>query len=448
MASSPPTHLRRSLGFTGVLSQSLAGIAPTATPTINIAIIFTTAGTGTWLTYLVATLAVLSIALNLNVFARSTASAGSLSDFVSLGLGQRGQTVTAWALLLAYLSASVATLTACSGYMLSLLTAMAVQAPPVLLGIVIALVCCIFAFQEIQLSTKLMLILETLSVLMIIFLCIRILVREGLVIDLSQFTLKGVTATGFNEGLIVAMLSFAGFEAATTLGEEAKHPYQAIPRILFLTPVLAGGFFIFSAYVIVLGFNFYKIGVATSDAPLDTLAQAMGIGNFGLLISVGATVSLFGCGLATLVAASRLLFSMIRSQTLPQFNHGVQSENSQLKQAIVVCAVIVFVAVVLCLARFKPLDVYDWFGTFGTFGFLIAYGLSCIAAPIFLQRSRSLHRGHLLASAVGFLVISFIFLGSIVPLPTFPLNLAPLFFLILLGLGVTYSLLHPKNNRD
>ncbi len=447
MAASPTAHLKRSLGFTGVLAQSLAGIAPTTTPTINIAIIFSTAGTGTWLAYLVATVAVLVIALNLNVFARSTASAGSLSEFVSLGLGQRGRTITAWALLLAYLSASIATLSACSGYLLSVLTAIDLHLSPVLLGVVLGLVCCTFSFREIQLSTKVMLMLEMLSVLLIILLCLGILVREGLVMDLSQFTLKGVSFSGFNQGLIVAMLSFAGFEAATTLGEEAKQPYQAIPRILFLTPVLSGLFFIFSAYVIVLGFNSYKIAVATSDAPLDALALAMGIGDFGLLISIGATISLFGCGLATLVAASRLLFSMIRAQGLPQFSQTVQSETTQLKQAIMVCAVFIFIGVVLSLLWFKPLDIFDWFGTFSTFGFLIAYGLSCIAAPIFLKRSKSLSQGHLLASAIGFLVISFIFLGSIFPLPSFPLSLAPLLFLILLGLGVTYSLFYSKTNR-
>ena len=39
------------LPFSEVIAQSIANIAPTVTPTINAALVFASAGTGTWFTY-------------------------------------------------------------------------------------------------------------------------------------------------------------------------------------------------------------------------------------------------------------------------------------------------------------------------------------------------------------------------------------------------------------
>ena len=56
-----PSGLRRSLGFPGVIGQSVAGESPTATPAINIAIVFIAAGSGSWLAFLIATAAILLV---------------------------------------------------------------------------------------------------------------------------------------------------------------------------------------------------------------------------------------------------------------------------------------------------------------------------------------------------------------------------------------------------
>ena len=45
---------RECLPFHEVLAQSIANIAPTVTPTVNAALVFASAGSGTWLTFLLA----------------------------------------------------------------------------------------------------------------------------------------------------------------------------------------------------------------------------------------------------------------------------------------------------------------------------------------------------------------------------------------------------------
>ncbi len=434
------THLKRSLGFVGILSQSLAGMAPTATPTVNVGIIFLSAGSGTWLTYLVSTVAVLIIAINLNVFSRTTASAGALGDYVGLGLGHRGRVITAWALLLAYGITAIGLITACTTYLDSLCHTLRLSIHPGVLALGIAGLACVFVLREIRLSTRIMLTLEVVSVLLILLFCLLILFHDGLQDDLSQLTLKGVTFQGFNEGLMIAILSFAGFEAATTLGEEAEQPYTSIPQALFATPLFAGIFFIISSYILVLGFQSFNIDVAKSVAPLETLAMAMGREKLGLLIGLGAIASLFGCTLATMVGASRMIFAMSRAGYLPKFLSVASHESSQpLRATLMTCIPLGLVGVVSILL-FKPsLAIFDWFGTAGAFGFLVAYGLTCLAAPVYLHQAKQLKPGHLFIGAFGFLVAGYIFMGSVIPFPAYPLNLAPIAFLIAMVAGVSYS---------
>ena len=79
-------------------AQSIATIAPTVGPALTIALIHESAGAGTWLTYVIATAAMLLVAASINVFASRSASPGALSDVVAQGLGPRAGVVAAWAL--------------------------------------------------------------------------------------------------------------------------------------------------------------------------------------------------------------------------------------------------------------------------------------------------------------------------------------------------------------
>ena len=146
---------------------------------------------------------------------------------------------------------------------------------------------------------------------------LAILHRQGLAVDLAQFESSSIAAGGLGNALLIAVLSFAGFEAAATLGDESKKPLRDIPRALVLTPLLAGIFFVFAAYVIVLGFNRYNIAVATSSAPLDDLAHALNLPGLGILVSLGTAISLFTCVVATILAASRIAFALARQGDLP-----------------------------------------------------------------------------------------------------------------------------------
>ncbi len=67
------------LPFKEVIAQSVENIAPTLTPTLTAAVVFANVGVGTWLTYLLATIGLLFAGLNINQFARRSASPVALT---------------------------------------------------------------------------------------------------------------------------------------------------------------------------------------------------------------------------------------------------------------------------------------------------------------------------------------------------------------------------------
>src|SRR5258706_7217516 len=86
------------------LAQSVSTIAPTTTPVATIPLVCALAGNGTWLAYVLATAAVLLVALCISRFARYSSSPGSLYTYASMILPPWMAAVAAWSLLLAYIA--------------------------------------------------------------------------------------------------------------------------------------------------------------------------------------------------------------------------------------------------------------------------------------------------------------------------------------------------------
>ena len=86
------------------LAQSVSTIAPTTTPVATIPLVCALAGNGTWLAYVLATAAILLVALCIGRFARYSASPGSLYSYASMILPPWLGAAAAWSLLLAYVA--------------------------------------------------------------------------------------------------------------------------------------------------------------------------------------------------------------------------------------------------------------------------------------------------------------------------------------------------------
>ena len=121
------------LPFPDVLAQSVANIAPTLTPTVNAALVFASSGNATWLTFVVATLGLVFVGLNINQFAQRSAAPGSLYMYIARGLGPMAGVVTGWALMLAYLFTAIAVASGFANYGEMLLAPLGITPSPIFL---------------------------------------------------------------------------------------------------------------------------------------------------------------------------------------------------------------------------------------------------------------------------------------------------------------------------
>lgn len=236
----------RCLSFPETLAQSVANISPSVTPLIIVPLVFASAGQGTWLSYVIATVGIVLVGLNVNQFAKRTSSPGSLYTFAGRGLGSVAGFLTGWCLLAAYLLTATAVMSGALSYASMLMNVAGIRLPAGVIGLFFSIIAWYVAWKNVKISARLMLAIEGFSVLSITAVAIIVLRHEGL-LDYLQLDLASFNARGVRDGLMLAIFGYVGFESAASLGEEARSPLRNIPRAIALGILLSGLFFVTTA---------------------------------------------------------------------------------------------------------------------------------------------------------------------------------------------------------
>lgn len=435
-----PYGLRQEcLSYPEILAQSIGNIAPTMIASVNIALVFGTAGNGTWLAFLIATVGVVLVSLCIKPFARLSASAGSLYVYIGRSLGPTTGVISGWALVLAYAFTAMAMLGSCSLYTNLVLSVFSLHISPIILFAICASLTWYYAYTDIQLSAVLMLLLEFSSVILIVILALIVLFGHGFTIDTAQLSLDSVSADGIRLGMVLAVFGYVGFESSTTLGIEAKNPLKAIPTSVIWSSVLCGLFYILIAYTQVLAFRGYATPLNKVDGPLSVIAHMVGVEWLGVAISVAIVMSGFSCILASLNAAARVCFSLGRHGILHSSVGQAHLENETPHIAISILSMLIFlVPASMSMFGISELDIYGYLATIATYGFLLVYLLIAVAAPIYLSRKRRLSLGNLAVAIVAVIFMLIPIIGSLYPVPAFPYNVFPYLFLMYLAVGAGF----------
>ena len=405
------------LGPVETLAQSVSAVAPTATPSLTIPIVFALAGNATWFVYLLATIAILLVGFCVSRFARISASPGSLYSYTSSTLPPIFGAIAAWALLLAYVATGASVAAGALYYAVILAQQFLHWAAPTIL--ILAVVCAIAAYiawRDVKLSAEVMLWIEAVSVAVILIILAALVFHFGFRFDMDQFRLKGMQFKSLGPALVLAIFSFVGFESATSLGAEARDPLRTIPRTVLLCAILIGTFFMLCSYSQVLGFHAISGKLSDSTSPLHQLAAISGIAPLGIAIDIGAMVSMFACVLACITASSRLLIKMAHERLMPRALERANKRHGTPGAAIFVAAALIFLGTVaLTLRQVGPLDIYDLAGSLSVFGFLTVYALMAAALP-FARRAAGQHS--LVIAAVSAVTVIVMLLIAVFDLQT------------------------------
>ena len=447
---SPPASygLRREvLSPMETLAQSVSTMAPTTTPAATIPLVCALAGNGTWLAYVLATIAVLLVALCIARFARYSASPGSLYSYASMILPPWMGATVAWSLLLAYVATGSSVIGGFYHYAnLLLRDATGHGLSTALLAVFVTAVSVWIAWRDVKISARLMLWIEAVSVSVIVVVVALLLVRHGWHWDWDQLHLRGMTGSGLRLGLVLALFSFVGFESATTLGSEAHNPLKTIPRAVIQSSILAGTFFTICAYAEVLGFHTVGQDLGTSPAPMRVLAGVGGIPVLGILIDIGALVSMFAGTLACITAAARVLLLMSHHGLAHGSLRNTHVLNQTPGRAILVTGFAAVLPVaVLALRGASGLDVYGWMGSLATYGFIVTYALVCVALPRYLRDHGAFRRGAQIIPWMACAAMVLALAGNLYPVPEGPYGKLPFIYLAYLAAGLLWFVLRGRD---
>jgi amino acid transporter len=196
--------------------------------------------------------------------------------------------------------------------------------------------------------------------------------------------------------------------------------------------------YIFATYMEVAQFKGGATALAASASPMDDLVEQYGLGFLRGFIDLGFTSSFFAVVVATVNVAARLLFGMSRENLLPPFLGRAHPVHKTPMNAIyVVLPIVVVPAALLVLNGTAPLLVTTWIDTIGVFGYMLAYAMVCLGAPLFLRKMGA--RGVAVAvamGAIGILSLAYVFYRNVIPVPPFPLNVLPYAFVVVFVIGI------------
>ncbi|MBV9943776.1 MAG: APC family permease [Solirubrobacterales bacterium] len=331
--------------------------------------------------------------------AREWPSAGAFFTYVTRGLGPRAGFITGGLMFIAYALLPPAQLGLIGSYVQSTLRTEAnIDVPWWLIGVVPALAMIILALEGIRASLRMALILFATEVGVVMLLAIVVVGhggRSGLSLHPLSPTASPHGLPGLATGFVFAALSFVGFEAAATLGDEVRQPRRLVPRAVLLSSALVGLIYVFCVWAEVNGLG----PAATSrlngaSTPWNDLASMYASWLKWPVIAASVS-SMFAVMINSANGIARILNTMAREGLLPRPLAMVDRRRLTPTRATlatgafaVVCAMLVGAASGGLATPTGGSNVYGYLGFLLTLGVLPVYALTNLAAARYYARAR------------------------------------------------------------
>lgn len=443
--------LTRKLGLMEAVGVSLSMIGPTLGMAFNTSLVAGAAGPAMPLAFILGTVVMGLVGLSFVAFSRDLAHAGSAYAYVRQAFGRRWGFMAGWVMLLAYLAFTGATSALVGNFVDAAVQDMGLHLPRQgqFAGVITMLIAIYCVTHDMRLAARLMLLLEALSMLAITILSIVILTQVAGTTGLSAAPFRPAADfdgwSGIGYGIVFCVLSFAGFEGAATLGEEALEPRRNIPIAMIATVLLAGAFFVFASYAQVMGYGLGQMkALANADAPLNTLSIKFISTDFAVAVDLAAAVSAFSAALGALSASSRLLFALGREGLGDRIGTGDPATGNP-KFAVQVAGGLTLVGLIVWAPFVGTADYYDYVGTIGTLGLILVYmGVTGAVLAVSLKSRQPLW---ITIGLAGTLVLIWPLWNSVYPVPAFPNNLWPYVVAAWIVLGMGLLIGRPQLSR-
>nr|WP_243752124.1 APC family permease [Leucobacter weissii] len=334
--------------------------------------------------YIVAVVTMLFTAASYAAMVRRYPVAGSAYTYTQQSFGGTAGFLTGWVMLLDYLFIPMINFMLIGIYLNTQFPAI----PVWVFTLVALLLVLLFNVLGITLVNKANFVIIGLSVVLVIVFVVlafkQYLGGDRSVSLIEPFTFGEGGIGAIASGAAILALSFLGFDAVSTLSEEAKQPRRDIPRAIILATLVGGFFFILVSWTGALAFSpdWATLDDAQIEAAGTTVMDSFGASWFTALFVAIYVAGAFGSGMTGQVSVSRILYAMGRDGMLPKPLSRLHRRFGT--PVVAACIVSVFAL----SALFLPLDVVAFMISFGALAAFAMVNLSVIRTYLFPKGGR------------------------------------------------------------
>jgi amino acid transporter len=417
------TKSRRKLKLWEALALSLGLMGPTLAMGGNGQGLIDTVGKAVPLVFVLGCIGVGLVAYGFIRLTRYYNHSGSAYALVGATVGPRAGFFAGFALLGTYLMFSICTLAALGAFTNALLAAAQsgnehpFQLPWVVTALIGLALSAFLNTRDTKTVARWLLAIEGIGIVFMVVLTFVILGKGGASatgIDFSTFTLSGVGSQAIMGAVVAAFLSWAGFEACASLGEETDDPRRNIPRALSGAVLLTAVLFVVVMFAQTVGFGTDAKGLEAFKGAGNTLG-ALGenyVGLwFGLVILFTAVMSAFASHLSSAATASRMVFALARDGFGPKQLAELDPKHGSPRNALwLVLAVTAVVDVFSWATGDAALDSYFYFAIIGTICLMFTYLMVEVGVIRFIATGRvTIPRYEIVVPILGVGVIAAVF---------------------------------------
>ncbi|MEY8001342.1 APC family permease [Clostridium sp. Mt-5] len=427
------------LSMLETIAMSVAIVAPTASMSLNVPLMTQTAGFSSPFIFFVSMIVVGFVSYSIIKFNQYFSSAGSLYTFTKKSLGKKMGFTSGWTLLLAYMMLVAGCTAGLGTFCSSLLNVFGIHIAWLPLSLIFSIVMIFVGITDAKISTRIMLIMEGISIMLILILSVVIIYKVATTTGLSSvpFKTNGNKMSSIASTSVLAFLAFIGFESASSLGEETKNPKKYIPIAIISAVFVTGSFYLLSSYSQVVGFGISSEGLkelSASSLPLTYLADKFISKTYGTFLILSAVLSFFSCSLGAACAGARMLFSMGRDGIM---HRSMKKLHHKYSTPYVALILIIVVSMVIQVSMFykEGTEVFEYCATIGSLAILVSYLFTSIGSIVYFTRNKIWSKVHLAMPVLSILVLMYVLVANICPIPQFPNNLFPYIVLGWIALG-------------
>jgi amino acid transporter len=398
-----PLKLRRVLGLWDLVIIGIVIIQPIA-PMGIYGVIHNAAHGHVVTTILIAMVAMLFTAVSYGQMARAYPSAGSAFTYVGQELHPALGYVTGWAMVMDYILNPLICTVICSK-----LTQNFLPLPYWVLAVFYALSFTALNLRGVKTSARINEVFAAgMSIVVVVFFAYVIrFVWQLHEYGTGFFTQPFYNPATFNfssvfHGTSIAVLTYIGFDAISTLSEEVENPRRNIMLATVLVCIITGVLSSLEVYGAQLVWGSGPFPAEKVESAFPLVAQKLGGYFLFFLLNITVLVANIGSGMGSQLGAARLLYGMGRSDGIPKKFFGAVDPKNQIPRNNVI-----FVGAIALIGAF--LISYDQGAELLNFGALIAFmGVNAAAFVRYFLRSDQKRIWNLLSPVCGFFICLFI----------------------------------------